>query len=81
MKIETYLNAMDEAWDDYYHNVDERKFRQYHAFRDRILRGDEGKKDAEIARLWKEIDLLKAENVRKMDETNRLKIEREFSDD
>ena len=40
MKIETYLNAMDEAWEDYYHNQDERKFRQYRAFRDRILRMD-----------------------------------------
>ena len=77
MKIETILNAYIDTcnlWKP-------ERARQRNAFRDRILRGDEGKKDAEIARLWKEIDLLKAENVRKMDETNRLKIEREFSDD
>ena len=143
MKIETILNAYDDArykyyqYYQYYHQHGHAKReRQYEAFRDRILkmyrerdrqasksfnlwtteRGitndlrrqiakndaeiaelrlnvdellnsiDEmletiAKKDAEIARLWKEIDLLKAENVRKMDETNRLKIEREFSDD
>ena len=47
MKIETILNAMDEVWMDYYIHRIERRYRQFHAFRARILRMD-AEKDARI---------------------------------
>ncbi len=50
MDIETILNAMDEVWIDYYIHRIERRYRQFHAFRARILKMD-AEKDELIAEL------------------------------
>ena len=40
LTLETILNAMDQSWEQYYLSQDERKMRQFTAFRARILRLD-----------------------------------------
>ena len=69
MKIETILNAMEHAFErvDWLAPQPAKFERKYNAFRDRLIRIDERNK-MEIAQKDAEIDLLKAENMRHVNE-------------
>jgi len=62
LTLETILSAMDQSWEEYYNEQDERKIRQFNAFRVQILRM-EAEKNARIDEYRKEV-IEKDEEIR-----------------